>query len=199
LLCNPHIARNEEVQMLTHKGKDNMRRYYFEHLSDVIMVSSETLTAEQLGGADFDGDMIKTISDPIVNQCVKAHPELLRKSVRENCDKLRWGFDRAWENKLRQLQVPISSPATKGQRLLRFDNVLATALELGPLRQQKAIFSPQLQEKIATATQGSPTEVLEALIAYCAANRPEDADWVVLPVSSFDAYFGNTTFGRKYL
>ena len=26
-----------------------------------------------------------------------------------------------------------------------------------------------------------------------------DSDWVVLPVSSFDAYFGTTSFGRKYL
>ena len=41
--------------------------------------------------------------------------------------------------------------------------------------------------------------MLETLIAYYAANRPEDADWVVLPVASFDAYFGSTTFGRKYL
>lgn len=129
----------------------------------------------------------------------KAHPELVSKSAQENCDKLRRGFDRAWENKLRQLQTPIFSPATKGQWLLRFDDVLADALELGPLRQQKAIFSPQLQEKIATAAPECPTEVLETLIAYYAANRPEDADWVVLPVSSFDAYFGNTTFGRKYL
>lgn len=77
LLRNPHIARNEEVQRLTHKGKDNMRQYYFGHLSDVIMVSSKTLTAERLGGADFDGDMIKTISDPIVNQCVKRNYESL--------------------------------------------------------------------------------------------------------------------------
>jgi len=129
----------------------------------------------------------------------KAHPELVSKSAQENCDKLRRGFDRAWENKLRQLQVPIFSPATKGQWLLRFDDVLADALELGPLCQQKAIFSPQLQEKIATAAQGSLTEVLEVLIAYYAANRPEDAGWVVLPVSSFDAYFGSTSFGRKYL
>ena len=129
----------------------------------------------------------------------KAHPELVSKSAQENCNKLRRGFDKAWENKLRQLQTPIFSPGTKGQWLLRFDDVLADALELGPLRQQRAIFSPQLQEKIATAAPGCPTEVLEALIAYYAANRPEDADWVVLPVASFDAYFGSTTFGRKYL
>lgn len=134
-----------------------------------------------------------------VETFAKAHPELVNKSAHTNCDKLRKGFDKAWENKLRQLQTPIFSPGTKGQWLLRFDDILADTLELGPLRQQKAVFSPQLQEKITTAAPGCPTEVLETLVAYYAANRPEDVDWVVLPVASFDAYFGSTTFGRKYL
>ena len=31
------------------------------------------------------------------------------------------------------------------------------------------------------------------------ANWPEDSDWVVLPVTNLDCYFGNTNFGRKYL
>ena len=134
-----------------------------------------------------------------VTTFAKAHPEVVSKSAQENCNKLRRGFDKVWESKLRQLQTPIFSPGTKGQWLLRFDDVLADALELGSLRQQRAIFSPHLREKIATAAPGFPTEVLETLIAYYAANRLEDADWVVLPVASFDAYFGSTTFGRKYL
>ena len=37
------------------------------------------------------------------------------------------------------------------------------------------------------------------LAAYYLANKPEDSDWVVLPVANFDAYFGTTSFGRKYL
>lgn len=129
----------------------------------------------------------------------KAHPKLVSKSAQESCDKLHRGFDKAWENKLRQLQTPIFSPGTKGQWLLQFDDILADALELGPLRQQKTVFSPQLREKIATVAQGFPAAVPETLIAYYAANRLEDSDWVVLPVSGFDAYFGSTTFGREYL
>ena len=46
---------------------------------------------------------------------------------------------------------------------------------------------------------GLPPEVVCTLIAYYAANKPEDTDWVILPVASFDAYFGTTSFGRKYL
>ena len=44
-----------------------------------------------------------------------------------------------------------------------------------------------------------PPRVLRTLVAYYIANRPEDSDWVVLPVINFDCYFGDTNFGRKYL
>ena len=41
--------------------------------------------------------------------------------------------------------------------------------------------------------------MVETLVSYYLANKPEDSDWVVLPVANFDAYFGTTSFGRKYL
>lgn len=69
LLRNPHIARNEELQ-LAFKEIDPLRREYLGHLSDVVMVSAASLAADRLGGADYDGDLIRTISDPIVNRCV---------------------------------------------------------------------------------------------------------------------------------
>ncbi len=77
LLRNPYIACNEEVQMMVHKSKDNIRRFYFGHLSDVVMIPSHTMTAERLGGADFDGYMVKTIAGPIVNRCVKRNYDSL--------------------------------------------------------------------------------------------------------------------------
>ena len=46
---------------------------------------------------------------------------------------------------------------------------------------------------------GLPLKIVYTLIAYYAVNKPEDSDWVVLPVTNFDAYFGTTSFGRKYL
>ena len=48
-----------------------MRHYYFRHLTDLVMVDSTMLAAERLGGADYDGDMVKTIADPILNECVR--------------------------------------------------------------------------------------------------------------------------------
>lgn len=74
ILRNPHIARNEEIRLdsyIPKAHKDNMRNWYLGHLSDVLMVDIHVLAAERLGGADFDGDMVKTIADPIVRRCVE--------------------------------------------------------------------------------------------------------------------------------
>lgn len=70
LLRNPHIARNEEIQLSVYPP-DELRDYYFGHLTDVVMVDASMLAAERLGGADYDGDLVRTISDPILNACVR--------------------------------------------------------------------------------------------------------------------------------
>ncbi len=71
LLRNPHISRNEEIRLSVLRRPEQMRKHYLGKLTDVVMVGVEALAAQRLGGADYDGDMIKTISDPIVNECVK--------------------------------------------------------------------------------------------------------------------------------
>lgn len=70
LLRNPHIARNEEVLVEPVMNDSFYREKYLSHLTDVVMVSPIALIAERLGGADYDGDMIKTIAEPILNDCV---------------------------------------------------------------------------------------------------------------------------------
>ncbi len=69
ILRSPHIARNEEV-LARPVAPGPLREKYFSHLGYVIMVDSRSLIPERLGGADFDGDMVKTIADPLVNRCV---------------------------------------------------------------------------------------------------------------------------------
>ena len=71
LLRNPHIARNEEAMAATPKSVGYFRKKYLSHLSYVVMVDSRSLIPDRLGGADFDGDMIKTIADPLLNECVE--------------------------------------------------------------------------------------------------------------------------------
>ena len=103
------------------------------------------------------------------------------------------GFETDWRKKVAQFQVPIFSERTKGAWVLRFDDVLADALELGPLRGPEPPFSPEQIQRIEDATpKGIPVEVMKTLIAYYIANRQEDTDWVVLPVANFDAYFGRS-------
>lgn len=70
LLRNPHIARNEEVLVAPMEQQGTNRKLYLSHLTDVVMVSPTALIAERLGGADYDGDMVKTIAEPILNDCV---------------------------------------------------------------------------------------------------------------------------------
>ncbi|MGN0981413.1 MAG: hypothetical protein ACI4O0_00830 [Candidatus Limivicinus sp.] len=70
LLRNPHIARNEEIQLSVYP-EDELRDTFFGHLTDVVMVDAGMLAAERLGGADYDGDLVRTIADPILNACVR--------------------------------------------------------------------------------------------------------------------------------
>ena len=130
---------------------------------------------------------------------VKANPSLTSKMAQENCIKLSHGFDEAWRKKVMQFQIPIFSPETKGAWVLRFDDILADALELGWLRQKAVPLSADILQRISTETpEGVPAEVVELLVRYYAANKPEDSYWVVLPVTNVDAYFGNTNFSRKW-
>lgn len=74
LLRNPHIARNEEIQLSVYP-EDKLRDFYFGHLTDVVMVDARMLAAERLGGADYDGDLVRTISDPLLNTAVRRNYE----------------------------------------------------------------------------------------------------------------------------
>ena len=129
----------------------------------------------------------------------KKHPDVVSKPDASACEKLRKGWEDEWRKKVVQMQVPIFAPSTKAAWALRFDDVLADALELGPLRSPAISFSSDLEQRIEKATpKGVPTEVLRTLIGYYIANRQEDTDWEVLPVVNFDAYFGNN-FSHRWL
>lgn len=70
LLRSPHIARNEEAIARPLKNTGKLREKYLSHLHYVVMVDSRSLIPERLGGADFDGDMVKTVADKLLNACV---------------------------------------------------------------------------------------------------------------------------------
>ena len=131
---------------------------------------------------------------------VNGVPDKVIKTTVQNCETLRKGFDDAWWRKVMQFQVPLFSTNTKGAWVLRFDDVLSEALDLGPLRYNRIDLPTDVLQALTAATpKGVPESVLPTLAQYYLTNKPEDSDWVVLPVTSFDAYFGTTSFSRKWL
>ena len=148
-----------------------------------------------------DANGVGWLARHVRRMCVfaKKHPEVVSAPDAEACGKLSKGWEKEWCKKVVQMQVPIFAPNTEAAWGLRFDDVLADALELGPLRSPDISFSPELEHRIQETTpKGVPPEVLRTLIGYYLVNRQEDTDWVVLPVISFDACFGRN-FSRKWL
>ena len=90
-----------------------------------------------------------------------------------------------------QFQVPLFSENTKGAWTLRFDDVIADALELGPLKNTEAELPLAFIEKLRAVTPKEvPLAAVTTLILDYMANRQEDTEWVVLPTTNFEAYFG---------
>ena len=89
----------------------------------------------------------------------KKHPDVVSKPDASACEKLSNGWEDEWRKKVVQMQVPIFAPSTQAAWGLRFDDVLADALELGPLCSPDISFSSELEQRIEDSTpKGVPTE-----------------------------------------
>ena len=133
------------------------------------------------------------VADYILN-----NPDKTSKSAYKNAVSIKNGFDREWRNKVIQFQIPIFSEKTKGAWIVRFDDVIADALELGELKIYPETLPENIYKKLSTVDDAIRDKV-SYLVAYYLANIDDDMEWVVLPVVSFDAYFGGTTFSKKIL
>ena len=100
--------------------------------------------------------------------------------------------------KVLQFQTPIFSLNTKGAWTLRFDDILADALEQGPLQNYEITIPEELRQKVEKLSGKKAAPYICDLIAYYHTHREDDCDWVILPVTNFNAYLG-ASFGRKYL
>lgn len=135
-----------------------------------------------------------------IEKFVLKYPDKVSKAAVQSCEALKKGFQTEWRKKLMQYQVPLFSVNTKGAWIVRFDDILADALEQGELKNKDYKLSQELLDILSESTpKGVPDTVLPTLVKYYHANKQEDSDWVVLPVTNFDAYFGTTAFGRKWL
>lgn len=71
ILRSPHLSRNEQCALSQFcPDRDSLYERYFGHLSGVIMVPYDSIVPAALGGADFDGDLVKVIKDNIVNKAI---------------------------------------------------------------------------------------------------------------------------------
>ncbi len=73
LLRSPHLSRNEQCSLspfIPHVDDDYSR--YFGHLKGILMVPQFSFVPQALGGADFDGDMVKLITDKRINNAINS-------------------------------------------------------------------------------------------------------------------------------
>lgn len=131
---------------------------------------------------------------------VKKKPDAVSEKAKTTVVGINKGFKAEWKRKVRQLQVPIFALNTKAAWGLRFDDIIADALELGALRTEEYILSPEKYDNLKSLDlNGVPLEVVCDVVAYCEVNKNDDSDWVVLPIANFDCYYGNTNFSKKWL
>lgn len=129
----------------------------------------------------------------------EANPGAVRKGVLEKALVLKKGFRTQWANKVRQMSVPTFAANTKGAWVLRFDDILADALDLGPLQNKDFDLPEETIRCLAEMTpHGVPVEVSALLYKYYIANKADDQDYVLLPQQNFNAWFGNTNFSQKW-
>lgn len=131
---------------------------------------------------------------------VKNNPDIFTDKEYEKYTLMDKNFDTAWRDKVTRMHFCTYYLKTKGAWILRFDDILSSALELGELKNNDFELREEMKTKISDFTTAPSTALaLETLIKYYYANRQEDTDWVVLPVANFDAYFGSTSFSKKRL
>lgn len=130
---------------------------------------------------------------------VEANPNAVRKEALSKVQALKKGFHHQWANKVRQMLIPPFAANTKGAWVLRFDDILADSLELGPLQNKDFELSEETVLRLTELTPDSvPVEVSILLYKYYVANKEDDQGYVLLPQENVNAYFGNTNFRQKW-
>ena len=119
LLRNPHIAKNEEAVVYPPKTEYDIRGKFLSHLNGVVMVSPQSLIAQRLGGADYDGDMVKVISEPVICESIASH---YKETGALTADRF------ANENNLPLLNIPPAKPQMRDANdwYARFECVKST-------------------------------------------------------------------------
>lgn len=130
---------------------------------------------------------------------VLQNPSAVRKGYAEQAKVIQDKFDKMWRDKVVQFQVGIFTLTTKGAWTLRFDDILADAQEQGPLQNYNIPLSEELERSVLEQVDKKTAHYVFDLIRYYLAHKQEDTEWVVLPVSNFDMYYGGSYFSKRIL
>ena len=135
-----------------------------------------------------------------ITKFAKENPSLISASSMKKLSEKYKDFTKMWANKVKQMQVPPFALNTKGAWVLRFDDIIADALELGALQVEETPLPQNIKGKLESIDlNGVPFDVVSDVICFCIANKRENTDWVHLPIANFDCYYGNTNFSKKWL
>ena len=128
------------------------------------------------------------------------HFELLSKPVQGVFEALEKGYAKHWKDRVGHYTVPIFARNTKGAWGTRFDDVIAEALEAGPLRTEEYVLPAEIKQKLdALGMLDKYKPYAEDLTAFYYSNKQKDIEWVTLPIANFNAYYRATTFEKNYL
>ena len=135
-----------------------------------------------------------------ITKFAKKKPSLISASAMKTISAISKGFTKMWIKKVKQMQVPPFALNTKGAWVLRFDDIIADALELGALRTEEVQLPHHIKEKLESMELNDvPYDVVSEVVCFCIANKRDNNDWAHLPVANFDCYYGNTNFSKKWL
>ncbi len=130
---------------------------------------------------------------------INANRDKVGKSMHKIADNIE-KLEDAWRKKVVQYQIPIFSEGTNGDLILRFDDVIADALELGALRSESIMLTESQMSWLEAITPKSvPLKVTQTLLEYYLANKPTDSDWCVFPITNIEAYLGSSALNKIYL
>lgn len=145
-------------------------------------------------GAGWFYNHVHNVIDTILDNNDKVYPTSVKSAIT-----LTKKFDAAWCKQILHYQASLYSRNTKGW-VRRFEDIIAEAKEEGRLQNKDFDLPAETVQKLRNSLIDKMRESVIVLLAkYYLANNPEDSDWVILPVDSFNAYFGTTSFDGKWL
>lgn len=116
ILRSPHLSRNEQCSLSPFIPRtDDVFSRYFGHLKGILMVSEFSFVPQALSGADFDGDMVKLITDKRICDAINLacyHPDAAgQPGTEENADTVKdLNTIRKHSRKLPIIMIPDTNP-----------------------------------------------------------------------------------------